>query len=84
VRAHLTHNPPLPAKELQLLKEGMAVLLRVGKLLAQMHREAAKEEFLPPDLAEQLIQTRALVTGLERVTHDLIKAALIAWESKYD
>ena len=84
VRAHLTHNPPLPTKEVLLLKEGMTVLLRLGKFLAHIHREAAQEGILPPDLAKELIQTRALVTGLERVTHDVIRAALIAWESKYE
>ena len=84
VRAHVTHNPPLLTKEVLLLKEGMAVLLRLGKLLAHLHHEAATKGILPPELAKELIQTRALVTGLERVTHDLIKAALIAWESKYE
>jgi predicted DNA binding CopG/RHH family protein len=84
VRAHLTHNPPLPTKEVLLLKGGLAVLLRLGKLLAHMRHEAATKGILAPELAKELIQTRALVTGLERVTHDLIKAALIAWESKYE
>jgi hypothetical protein len=84
VRAHLTHNPPLPTKEVLLLKQVMTVLVDLGRLLARIHREAARERILPPDLAKQLTQTRTLVTGLEQVTHKLIKAALIAWESKYD
>ena len=84
VRAHITHNPPLPTNEVLLLKQGMSVLLGIGKLMAHMSKEAAKEGILPPDLAKQLSQTRALVAGLERVMHDLAKAALIAWESKYD
>jgi len=67
-----------------LLKGGLAVLLRLGKLLAHMRHEAATKGILPPELAKELIQTRALVMGLERVTHDLINAALIAWESKYE
>ena len=84
VRAHLTHNPPLPTNEVIVLKQGIAVLSRIGQLLAQNTRRAAEQGDLPAELSKQLSQTRAVVAGLERCTHDLVKAALIAWESRYD
>jgi hypothetical protein len=84
VRAHVTRNPPLPSNELALLKQGIVVLARLGQLIAQTTRRAAEQGALPPELAKELSQTRAVVAGLERCTHDLAKAALIAWESRYD
>lgn len=84
VRAHVTHNPPLPTNEVLVLKQGIAVLSRLGQLMAQNARRAAEEGDLPAELSKQLSQTRAVVAGLERCTHDLVKAALIAWESRYD
>lgn len=84
VRAHITHNPPLPTNEVLVLKQGIAVLSRLGQFMAQYARRAAEEGDLPAELSKQLSQTRAVVAGLERCTHDLVKAALIAWESRYD
>ncbi|MBS0416929.1 MAG: hypothetical protein JSR66_04400 [Proteobacteria bacterium] len=84
VRAHLTHSPPLPKNEVDLLKQAISVLTRLGHLLAAITREVAKEGILPPELAKQLSLTRGVVAGVERIAHDLVKAALIAWESKYD
>lgn len=84
VRAHLARNPPLPSNELALLKQVVVVLSRLGQLMAHTARRAAEEGALPPELAKELSQTRAVVAGLERCTHDLAKASLIAWESRYD
>jgi hypothetical protein len=84
VRAHVTRNPPLPSNELAILKKGVAILSRLGQLMAHTARRAAEEGALPPELAEELSQTRAVVVALERCMHDLARAALIAWESRYD
>jgi len=84
VRAHLTHNPPLPNAEMRVLKEGVVALTSLGKLMALYQRRLAEAGALPADLAQQLSKTRAVVAGVERCTHDLVRAALIAWESKYD
>jgi uncharacterized protein (UPF0548 family) len=84
VRAHVSRNPPLPSDELALLKQGIVLLSRVGQVMAHTARRAAEEGALPPELAKQLSQTRAVVAGLERCTHDLARAALIAWASRYD
>ena len=54
VRAHLTHNPPLPKNEVDLLKQGISILTRLGHLLAQITREGAREGILPPELAKEL------------------------------
>jgi hypothetical protein len=67
-----------------LLKQGISILSRLGHLLTHMSREAAKYGIPPPELAKQLSLTRGVVAGVERVIHDLVKAALIAWESRYD
>jgi hypothetical protein len=84
VRAHVARNPPLPSKELALLKQGIVLLARLGQLMAQTTRRVAEQGALPPELAKELSQTRAVVAGLEQCMHDLAKAALIAWESRYD
>jgi hypothetical protein len=65
VRAHMSRNPPLPSNELASLKQGIAVLSRLGRLMAHTARKAAEEGALPPELAKELSQTRAVVAGLE-------------------
>jgi hypothetical protein len=84
VRSHVSRNPPLPSNELALLKRGISLLVRLGKVLAYTARIAAEEGTLPPEMAKQLSQTRAVVGRLERCMHDFARAALIAWESRYD
>lgn len=76
VRAHIAHSPPWPANELAALKQGVAMLAGLGRLLAQ----AAKS---PSGIAcDDLQRTRAAVAALEQRTHDLARAALISWESR--
>jgi hypothetical protein len=78
VRSHVAVNPPLTANELAALKESVAVLAGVGRLLAQAIRLPSS-----PGLArEELQRTRAAVAILEQRTHDLARAALISWESR--
>ena len=78
VRAHVAVNPPLSANEIAALKQSVAVLAGVGRLLAQAIRLPSS-----PGLArEELQRTRAAVAILEQRTHDLARVALISWESR--
>jgi hypothetical protein len=78
VRAHVAVNPPLTANELAALKQSVAVLAGVGRLLAQAIRLPSS-----PGLAREELQcTRAAVAALEQRTHDLARMALITWESR--
>ncbi len=80
VRAHVAANPPLTANELAALKQSVAVLAGVGRLLAQAIRLPSSAGLAREDLH----RTRAAVAVLEQRTHDLAKAALISWESRSD
>jgi hypothetical protein len=74
IRAHLSSNPPLAAKELAALKQSVVVLAALGRVLARTPASGA----LP---GETLRQLRAAVAGLERDTHELARAALVSWEA---
>lgn len=76
VRAHLSHNPPWPANELAVLKQGVVVLAGLGRLLAQASKS-------PSGMArDDLQRTRAVAAALEQRMHDLARAALVSWESR--
>jgi hypothetical protein len=83
VRAHLAANPPLLADELAAFKEAAAHLSGIGGALALIARRGAQGGPLPPDLREELAQTRAAIAVLERRTCALAGAALQTWESRY-
>lgn len=78
VRAHVAVNPPLTANELAALKQSVAALAGVGRLLAQAVRLPSS----PGIAREELQRTRAAVAALEQRTHDLARVALISWESR--
>ena len=78
VRAHVAVNPPLSANELAALKQSVAVMAGVGRLLAQAIRLPSSSRIE----REELQRTRAAVAALEQRTHDLARAALIGWESR--
>lgn len=84
VRAHIAANPPLTADELAAYKQGIIVLAGVGRLIAQISRNAAQAGGFPKDLQQELSRLKAAVTALEKRTHDLALAALMSWESGYD
>jgi hypothetical protein len=81
VRSHVAANPPLTGPELAALKASVAVLAGFGRLLTRISREAPSTESV---LAEELRRTRAFTADVERHTHELVRAALISWESHYD
>jgi hypothetical protein len=78
VRAHVAVNPPLTANELAALKQSVAVLAGVGRVLAQAIRLPSS----PGVAREELQRTRAALAALEQRTHDLARTALISWESR--
>ena len=84
VRAHIAANPPLTDDELGAYKEGVILLAGLGRLLARMSRDGARAGSMPKDLQQELSRTRAVVAGLEKVTSDLVCAALKSWESGHD
>jgi hypothetical protein len=70
--------------ELLELKKAVAVLARVGMLLAATSRSIAQTALQPESLLRELRETRAAVARAERRAHDLAWAALISWETCYD
>ena len=77
VRAHLVANPPLPAEELAALKQSVAVLADVNRVLRQLASGSSVGS-----LREALERTQAAVANVEYFTHDLARAALVSWESR--
>lgn len=84
VRAHLRTKPPSPVTELRALKEGVAVLAGLGGVLAQIAPGATLTGPEREALRRDLAHTRAAVAHLEQRVHDLAKAALASWETRYD
>jgi hypothetical protein len=84
VRAHVATNPPLTENELDALKHGVILLAGLGRLLTRMSRDGARAGSMPRELQQELSRTRAMVAGLEKVTSNLVCAALKSWESGYD
>jgi hypothetical protein len=84
VRAHIGMNPPLTTDELASYKQGVIVLAGLGRLFAQISRNAAHAGGIPKELQQELPRLLAAVKALEKRTHDLARAALISWESGYD
>ena len=77
VRGHLAANPPLATHELAAIKAAGSVLAAFGRILARTARDAAQGGLLPPDLQQDLCRSRALVSDVERRTHEFAQAALV-------
>ncbi|HYM44243.1 MAG TPA: hypothetical protein VET46_15905 [Steroidobacteraceae bacterium] len=82
VRAHLSANPPLPAKELATLKQSIAVLAGLGTVLAQTARNPALSGPALEDVRQAISRARAALAALEQRTHEFTRQALISWESE--
>jgi hypothetical protein len=82
VRAHVGVNPPLTADEVAALKHSIVVLAGLGTLLAQATRNPALRGPGLEDLQQNISRTRAGVAALEQRTHELVRKALISWESR--
>lgn len=83
-RAHIAADPPLFAHELAALKQSIAILSGLGLLLGQNIRSPALGPAALEELRQILSRTRAAVAELEQRTHDFTRAALMAWESRFD
>ena len=82
VRAHLAVNPPLAARELAALKQSVVVLAALGTLLAETAHNPALSGPGLEDVRQTVSRTRAAVAALEQRTHDLVRTALISWETQ--
>jgi hypothetical protein len=81
-RAHVAASPPLLAEELATLKHSLAILCGLGTLLARSAHYTALSGPEFEDVRLNLSRIRTAVAALEERTHNFIKAALIAWESR--
>jgi len=82
VRTHVAANPPLAANEVAALKHSIVVLAGLGTLLAQTARNAALSGPGLEDVRLTVSRTRSAVAAVEQRTHDLVRQALISWESR--
>jgi hypothetical protein len=82
VRSHLVANPPMTDKEVAQLKEGLRILAALGQKIAQTGRSPALSDHAAEALRKDLEVTRRLVEALETVTHNLVRASLVSWESR--
>jgi hypothetical protein len=82
VRGHLAANPPLASRELAALKQSVVVLATLGTLFAQSARNSALSGASLEDVRQNISRLRAAVAALEQRTHDLVRTALISWESR--
>jgi hypothetical protein len=82
VRAHVAVNPPLAAKELAELKYSIGALTDLGMLLAETAHSPALAGPRLEEVRQNISRTRAAVAALEQRTHNLVRTALISWESR--
>jgi hypothetical protein len=82
VRAHVVVNPPLAAKELAELKHSVVALSDLGMLLAESAHSPALAGPRLEEVRQYISRTRAAVAALEQRTHNLVRTALISWESR--
>jgi hypothetical protein len=82
VRAHVGVNPPLAAKELAALKQSIVVLAELGPLLTETAHNPALSGPRLEEVRQIISRMRVAVAALEQRTHDLVRTALISWESR--
>ena len=82
VRAHVQANPPLPIAELTALRKSVAVLAGLGHVFAHVARAPVLTGLDYEAMRQDIAHVRLGLASLEQQTHDLAKAALIAWESR--
>lgn len=82
VRAHVQASPPLPAAELAALRRSVAILAGLGHVFAHVARAPVLTEVDYEAMRRDITHVRMALRSLEQQTHDLAKAALIAWESR--
>jgi hypothetical protein len=84
VRSHIAVNPPLTADELAAFKQGVAILVALGRLMARLGRDGVLSGESLAELRKDLGHTRAVVSEVEARMHAFARAALVTWESRYE
>jgi hypothetical protein len=77
VRGHLSAHPPLPGPELSALKQSVATLADVSRMLRRLTANPSINSTW-----DALALTRRAVKELEHHTQDFVTAALISWECR--
>lgn len=83
VRAHLSRDLPLTGEELAAFKQSVVILTGLGEVLDRMTRKDSQASTVAGDRQLDLMHLRLAVAALEQRLHDLVRAALISWESGY-
>jgi hypothetical protein len=84
VRGHVARDPPLTTDELVALKTAISVLSKIGMVLGTIQRSIATATPDSVTLIQEIRRTQVAVADVEQRVHDLARAALISWESRYD
>jgi predicted HicB family RNase H-like nuclease len=83
VRAHLTAHPPVPAQELQLLKEATGTLSALSRTLREIERQQRLGQPAGSALTSQLAMLQAECARIERALSDYARQALRSWEAPH-
>ena len=80
IRAHVRHEAPLPAAELNALKLAVAQLSAVGRHLNQLGSSDA-EAVADVEFVHHLHETVARVEDVRRYVCDVVRGNLMSWEA---
>jgi hypothetical protein len=82
LRAWLSHNAPMPRKELALLGITSNQIAAIGRSLNQLVKLAHAGDYPPPEeLAALLQETLNLIRQASQEIDNIVKINLISWES---
>ena len=81
IRAHVRHDAPLPAAELNALKVAVGQLSAVGRNLNQLAHASHAGAALVGDLVQTLRETLARVEDVRRYVADVVRGNLMSWEA---
>ena len=83
VRSHLRHLAPLPREELRALKQAVAELGTVGRLLNQLVKAAHHGASVPGPSREHVGAMLKIAEGLRDHVSALLKANVTSWTTGY-
>ncbi len=81
IRAHVRHDAPLPAAEMNALKVAVGQLSAVGRNLNQLVHASHAGAASIGDLVQTLRETVARVEHVRRCVAELVRANLMSWEA---
>jgi hypothetical protein len=82
IRAHVRHDAPLPAAELNALKVAVGQLSAVGGILNQLVHASHAGAAPVGDLVQTLRETVARIEDVRRCVADVVRAHLMGWEAR--